>query len=533
MKRQTENNGECLFEALEPRMLMSGDVAAAVTGLGELRVTGDSNDNSIVVADLGHGEFSLRGLAGTTVNGEAEFRFGGVTRGMRFNMRAGNDTISFGNAAGTATTIEGDVQIDMWSGRDLVLFGMDDASGARVCTGTVEVTGNISIEQSRSSALHSSIDVFMAGITVGGDVTIDLGRGNTGTREFVMHRWAPFATYEELGRVRESAIRVNTIKGDLSVTAEAFVAAGPIDVYLDSVSVKGQASIFTSYGNDTIQLTRVNVRRDLTINGGMHGSDYIAVGYKDLTLWGRGDGEYDYLGQEGEYKGLTRIDGDLEIATFGGYNEVHVNNAYIRGDTGIYMAEPSWPFDAGYRQQVTFGKYGDTFTGNLHIMRDTTDNSGVNIYIGGLHHAYIWKNLFIGIRTDGGTNRIQIDNSYILDDVRIMILDTDDGSPAEEGSVDDYISIRNTQVWDYVKVEMGSGNDVLRVDSSVFRGYTEFWGGAGDDVMYIGTGGANTFHKTAFFGGEKGEDTLHGSPANVFLDALPALVFRFEHVFRM
>ena len=532
MNRQTENHGTCTFEALEDRMLMSGDVTASLTALGELRVTGDSHDNSVVVAELGHGEFSLRGLGGTTVNGEAEFRFGGVTRGMRFNMGKGNDTVSFGNAAGTPTTIQGDVEIDMWSGDDLVLFGMDNESGARICSGTVDVTGSINIRQSRSSEPHSSIDVYMAGITVGGNVTINLGQGNhTGTREFVMHRWAPFATFEELDRVRESAIRVNTIEGDLLVTADDYVAAGPIDVYLDSVSVKGHASITTSYGSDTIQLTRFNVRNDLVISGGPHGDDYIAVGRKDPTLWGRGDGEYDFLGHEGEYMGLTRIDGDLAISTHWGYNEVHVNNAYIQGDTDIYMAEPSWPTDSGYRQLVTFAKYGDTFTIRLQIMRDTTDNSGINIEIGGAHHAYIWQDLLVAVRTHGGGNRIQIDNSYILDDARIMILDTDDGSPDEEGSVDDYISIRNTQVWDYVKVDMGSGNDVLRVDSSVFRGYTEFCGGDGDDVMYIGTRGANTFYKTAFFGGAKGEDTLHISPTNVFLDALPALVFRFEHVF--
>ena len=56
-----------VFEALEPRLLLDGNVTAKVVN-GDLRLTGDADLHSIEITQLGPTKFHVHGKDGTTVN---------------------------------------------------------------------------------------------------------------------------------------------------------------------------------------------------------------------------------------------------------------------------------------------------------------------------------------------------------------------------------------------------------------------------------------------------------------------------------
>ena len=69
--RCAESIGGVLFEALEPRLLLDGNVVASVVK-GSLEITGDIENNDITITQGGTGdEFVVTGNNDTTVNGGA------------------------------------------------------------------------------------------------------------------------------------------------------------------------------------------------------------------------------------------------------------------------------------------------------------------------------------------------------------------------------------------------------------------------------------------------------------------------------
>ena len=98
------------LERLEPRLLLSGNVVAAVAG-GNLVVTGDGAGNEITVEQTGVGQYTVTGV-GTSVNGGGAFVANGVTGDFRFDMAGGDDDV---DVIGT-TLISGGVRADMGSG---------------------------------------------------------------------------------------------------------------------------------------------------------------------------------------------------------------------------------------------------------------------------------------------------------------------------------------------------------------------------------------------------------------------------------
>ena len=81
-----------LFEGLESRLMLSGDVTVSVVA-GSLRIKGDAADNDITITG-GGGTFIISGNNGTTVNeGKGPGKFGGVTRDIRVWFYEGNDVL--------------------------------------------------------------------------------------------------------------------------------------------------------------------------------------------------------------------------------------------------------------------------------------------------------------------------------------------------------------------------------------------------------------------------------------------------------
>jgi len=108
------------LHALEPRLLMAGNVLVAVAG-NNLRLTGDRFDNQIAITQVGVDEFQIAGLNGTTIGGQPS-----ITRRVsgQFTLvtGAGNDTVRITEAGFNRLTI------DTGSGHDDVTLGDVDAT---------------------------------------------------------------------------------------------------------------------------------------------------------------------------------------------------------------------------------------------------------------------------------------------------------------------------------------------------------------------------------------------------------------------
>jgi hypothetical protein len=84
-----------LFQPLEPRLLMAGDITATVID-GRLTIIGDDAANEVFVGDLGGGRFALRGITGntgspTTINGQADWIAENVSGDVAVDLGGGND----------------------------------------------------------------------------------------------------------------------------------------------------------------------------------------------------------------------------------------------------------------------------------------------------------------------------------------------------------------------------------------------------------------------------------------------------------
>src|SRR5262245_51098757 len=96
------------FESLEGRLMMAGNVAVNVTG-GDLLLTGDNLGNLVEIRQVQlndspiPGRFLVRGINGTTINGQASQVFQNVTDDFQINLNGGNDRITLGQGTTNAS----------------------------------------------------------------------------------------------------------------------------------------------------------------------------------------------------------------------------------------------------------------------------------------------------------------------------------------------------------------------------------------------------------------------------------------------
>ena len=82
-----------MFEALEPRLLLDGNVTATVVD-GDLRIVGDAADNSFrVTPGCGVGAFMVTGQDDTTINGDPLASVTGVTDDITITTKDGRDHV--------------------------------------------------------------------------------------------------------------------------------------------------------------------------------------------------------------------------------------------------------------------------------------------------------------------------------------------------------------------------------------------------------------------------------------------------------
>lgn len=166
-------------DALEARTLLAGNVTAVVEG-GNLRLTGDSADNSIEVTVVG-GNLVVRGLEATMINGSSNpfvVRAGGATISGEFHAELGRgaDTLRLTGPL----TIGGETRIRDASGRSQIGLTNATLQGAvHIVTGqaddAVSLAGSTLGSSLSISAGEGDNLICVFDTTVDGDTTLSVG----------------------------------------------------------------------------------------------------------------------------------------------------------------------------------------------------------------------------------------------------------------------------------------------------------------------------------------------------------------------
>ncbi|MCX5654026.1 MAG: LEPR-XLL domain-containing protein [Planctomycetota bacterium] len=178
MVTQTRLASEAVvFEGLEPRVLLSGNVVATVAH-GAVSIIGDDASNVVEVTVLANGMVGVAGLDGTLVNGLA--------------------------APAYVTGNSGDILIDLKGGDNAVTItgGVTDAL----------IFGNLSIKTGRGNDV-----VGVAGLTVVGNVIISTGQGSDTVSLGSIVRGSGGQYPPGAGTFLEGAVTVKTGAGDDTV----------------------------------------------------------------------------------------------------------------------------------------------------------------------------------------------------------------------------------------------------------------------------------------------------------------------------
>lgn len=424
-----------VFEALEARTLLSGDVTAALVR-GNLVLTGDVEDNSIVVNQVaGTASYTITSGDGTTtVNGGLDIvTIDDVTRGVRMKMLAGNDQVLFDTAV-----VTGAVNIDMGVGDDTLTLDAITATSLAVTMGA----GN---------------DTFTGlALTVTGATKVNLGSGDdTATLGGV------FVKTSVTGGAGLDTVTFNQadITGNASVSNSS---GGSVVTFADS-SITGKASVTSGSGVDTATFTNTTVLRTVTVSSASGGSTFTATG----SSLGLGDQALGLPAATVKISSATGVD----VVTFDNTAlGAKVTTSLGTGDNTVEFINNS------------------TIVGNLAI----TTGSGVDaVNLSGL--AVVGNTT---IKTGAGTDLVMVDNSSLNGRTTMNTgAGADTLQMAQLGQAD---GVANT-FGGAVSINMSSQDDTVLAgiagnvgNSNVFDGTVLLRGGSGVNTLTFADS-ANTF----------------------------------------
>jgi hypothetical protein len=305
------------LEALESRILLSGNVAATVTG-GVLTLTGDAANNVITLTRVGD-QVTITPDAATKINNGtagAGVDVLSVTGSIKINMGAGNDSLTVAGKAiggvGTPFAIgsgNGDLTIDLGAGDDQLVLAGVEARDVRVITGTgnnaVTVTGldpdaAVGGPADVRTIVHGNLTVtggsgndavVVRGIYVAHNVSLPLGNGGNSAlvtpyagsdANFDVNIGGSFS-YDSTLATRSNAVTfadpANSgaihVGGSMSITMSLMADTALITPAAD-LSVGGSMFISGCYGNDVISVSNAKIGGLLILYGGA-GNNTISV----------------------------------------------------------------------------------------------------------------------------------------------------------------------------------------------------------------------------------------------------------------
>ena len=201
--------------------MLAGNVTAIVDSLDHIIIRGDGADNLAVVESDAAEFVWLRGVDGTTINGEAQLLIGGnseLTRDIRIDLRGGDDQFAFNDVR-----LLGNVDLRTGSGDDLVLVNEVFAIREHIVD------------------LGSGTDRFGAANTVmRGNLSV-LGQGG-----------GDYIQLTNFVAIRDVNIQMH---------------GGDDEFHADDSTIEGQLEVRDSgAGDDLVELTRTDVREHLHVS---------------------------------------------------------------------------------------------------------------------------------------------------------------------------------------------------------------------------------------------------------------------------
>jgi hypothetical protein len=226
------------FEALETRVLLSGNVMASVVH-GNLNIRGDTEANAIVLDQTGLDADQVRisGASNTTINNLAgPVTLSDIMRNVDIRMGAGDDSVTM-NSLG----LPGNVSVNAQGGVNTLTLN------------NVQVAISLNIPNSSSLSTNTTI----ANTTVGKDLIIRPGSGgdNITLRSVEVQRNTKISsgggadTLTVDNAIFHGAVRLNTGQGADIIQIET--NGGPLG---PPTLFDGPVSILLSAGDDTLQL---------------------------------------------------------------------------------------------------------------------------------------------------------------------------------------------------------------------------------------------------------------------------------------
>jgi hypothetical protein len=319
------------FEFLESRHLLAGDVFVEAGEGGDLVITGDDNDNFVVIEGTGvDGEYVVTGDDGTNIflNGVqqpgATVTVSGATGSIIVDLNAGNDTLHMNNVS----VGDDDIVILMDEGADIVRLGAwetyaNGTGGADVIdpaigpeSGSVGVNGLLDIDLGTGADLLQLVRVFGDG-----DWSITLGDDDDSTSNLTDNNpnndIIPGVALDDQAYIFVGSADSVDLQGG---TGDDLVNVNYLGA--DAVNIDGGA------GNDVLSVAGSVFNVDVNLFSGS-GIDTIAFDFS------RVDGEGSVLeidsGADDDFVLVARsiiADGDAVIRSGGGFDDVVFGRFY-------------------------------------------------------------------------------------------------------------------------------------------------------------------------------------------------------------
>ena len=341
-----------IFETLEPRLLLDGNVTAFAVG-GGLFIYGDPLDNDILIEQgVTPDEFTITGQTGTTVNTvgpTVAVPFAGVTGGMSFWLGDGDDAIQIVDC-----TIPGTVWIDHGTGGSTTTVAPTAIGGpVYVWCGsgldTFSLTGGgvggfVHLYNGAGGSVTTLTDT-----SVTGDVFVINGDGND---QFVLDNTGT------PGGIGGSLFINNGPGGSSTTLTNTLVANSIYDINGDGLDdfmatlalIGGSLHVANGNGGSDTQLTDVTVNGDVVVTNGddydeflWNNSGVVGVGLQGMLSIANGDGGSDTTLLN------TEVGGSVHINTGAGAAQFTMDHSVIdgwltilRGNGGDLPGHPGW-----------------------------------------------------------------------------------------------------------------------------------------------------------------------------------------------
>ncbi len=473
------------MEALEPRLLLSGNVEVELKG-GALCVTGDDQANDIVIEEVvpGGGRFRVSsGADPTTINGGAgPVELEPVTGGVKAKFGGGDDDVQI-----NAATVPGDLKFKASAGLSL---GLD----------AVQVEGKVDVKSGEGPARFEAVN----GSGVTGDVSLKRKDGGTVT---TIDDSMVFGSIKVKNGAGADALALRNgggAIGDVKVDNGAGSGApGSHLTWLDGAGVDGRLDVKGADGDSHVIVENASLvtadlrhqaKRDVVetrFDGAVATSDVLIKSAGDTQAsvvdGGQVVGELSVKAKAGEtdvdVTGASYV-GGIDLKTKGTRTELLVSESTVGGDIAAKIKTP-----------VTEATLWDAAAGSVDL------------------------------RTGDGDDLI-----------RLFALVTADEVSVDTGGGHDDIRVDDTDVLGRLSLDTGDGFDLVQIERNVDPGVSTFAGdveidlGDDDDVLLVGVPGdagrLAVFGGAAEFDGGKGNDIANdlADPAtNTFLDGPPEI----------